>query len=237
MNKLNPAKTFIAGGVIVAMLSGGLVACADSPNRDAARGAAIGAVLGAVVGNQSKSKKGKYVGAAIGALAGAGVGHYMDRQRADLKAKLKAEEEAKMLNITELAEDTLKIGIASDASFDVGSAQLKAESLNTYGKIGSILKSYDKTVIHVVGHTDSTGSDALNQTLSENRAASVAAYLANLGVDPARIRQEGRGKREPIASNATKDGQKQNRRVDIVIKAVVEGNEEKAWTPPPYLGS
>ena len=237
MNKTHPVKALIAGGVIVAMTSGGLVACAESPNRDAARGAAIGAVLGAVVGNQSKSKKGKYVGAAIGALAGAGVGHYMDRQRADLKAKLKAEEEAQLLKITELSEDTLKVGVASDASFDVGSAQLRAESLNTYGKIGAILKSYDKTVIHIVGHTDSTGSDQLNQTLSENRAASVATYLTNLGLDPARIRQEGRGEREPIASNTSKDGQKQNRRVDIVIKAVVEGNEEAAWTPPPYLGS
>lgn len=234
---MNKVKTLIVASVITGMVSGGLVACADSPNRDAQRGAAIGAVLGAVVGNQSKSKKGVYVGAVVGALAGGGVGMYMDKQRAELKAKLKAEEEAQLLKITQLSEDTLKVGIASDASFDVGSAQLRPEALNTYGKIGQILKSYDKTVIHVVGHTDSTGSDSLNQTLSENRAASVATYLQNLGVDASRVRTEGRSKREPIASNSTKDGQKQNRRVDIVIKAVVEGREQDAWTPPPYLGS
>lgn len=237
MSKKSAVKALVAGTVITALVSGGLVACADSPNRDAQRGAAIGAVLGAVVGNQSKSSKGKYVGAVVGALAGAGVGHYMDNQRADLKKKLQAEEQAQILKITQMGEDTLKIGIASDASFDVGSAQLKPDALDTYGKIGNILKTYDKTVIHVVGHTDSTGSDALNQTLSENRAATVAAYLSNLGVDASRIRQEGRGKREPIASNATDAGRKQNRRVDIVIKAVVEGREQDAWTPPPYLGS
>lgn len=234
---MNQTKKIVVAAVIGSMVCGGLVACADSPNRDAQRGAAIGAVLGAVVGNQSKSKKGKYVGAVVGAMAGAGVGHYMDKQRQELETKLRAEEEAKLLSITKLSEDTLKVGIASDASFDVGSAQLKPEALNTYGKIGQILKGYDKTVIHIVGHTDSSGSDSLNQTLSENRAASVATYLQNLGVDPSRIRTEGRGKREPIAPNDTAANKAKNRRVDIVIKAVVEGREQDAWTPPPYLGS
>lgn len=233
---MNKIKAFIAGGVIVAITAGGLSACADSPNKDAQRGAAIGAVLGAVIGNQSKSKKGKYVGAVVGALAGAGVGHYMDNQRNELQAKLKAEEQAKLLNITELSEDTLKIGIASDASFDLGSSQLKPEALNTYGKIANILKSYDKTVIHIVGHTDSSGSDALNQTLSENRAASVATYFQNLGVDSSRIRTEGRGERELLVKTADGVKEARNRRVDIVIKAVVEGREDSAWTPPPYLG-
>lgn len=233
---MNKIKTVIAGGVIVAMVAGGLTACADSPNKDAQRGAAIGAVLGAVIGNQSKSKKGKYVGAVVGALAGAGVGHYMDNQRNELEAKLKAEEQAKLLNITEMGDDTLKIGIASDASFDLGSAQLKPEALNTYGKIANILKTYDKTVIHIVGHTDSSGPDNINQTISENRAAAVATYFQNLGVDSSRVRTEGRGERELLVK--TGDGVKEprNRRVDIVIKAVVEGREDSAWTPPPYLG-
>ncbi|HVT36196.1 MAG TPA: OmpA family protein [Nevskiaceae bacterium] len=226
-------KISIAGFVIGSLLAG----CADDPNRDTERGAAIGALAGAIIGNQSHSSKGKYVGAIIGGLAGAGVGHYMDKQRQDLEAKLKAEEQAKMLEITKLSDDSLKIGIASDASFDVGSAQLKPEALMTYGKIAQILTSYDQTVIHIVGHTDATGSDQLNQSLSESRAASVATYMESTGLSAQRIRTEGRGKREPIASNDTADGRSKNRRVDIVLKAIVQGHEQDAWTPPPYLGS
>lgn len=221
--------------VVIATL---VAACAaDDPNRSAKTGAAIGAVLGAIAGNQSKSKKGKYVGAVVGAIAGAGVGSYMDKQRRELEAKLKAEAEAKELVISKLGEDALKIGIASDASFDVGNAQLRPEALATFAKIAGVLKSYDKTVIHVIGHTDSTGSDALNQSLSANRAATVGGYLAQEGVPASRIREEGRSKREPIADNSTADGRKKNRRVDIVIKPVIEGQEDSAWTPPPYLGS
>ena len=225
-------KTLICAVLVLA-----LGACADDPNRDTERGAAIGAVVGAIAGNHSKSDKGRYVGAVVGAIAGAGVGHYMDKQRQELEAKLKAETEAKELEITKLSDDSLKIGIASDASFDVGNAQLKPQALQTFAKIATVLKDYDKTVVHVVGHTDSTGSDSSNKSLSERRAASVASYMESQGLVATRVREEGRGEHEPIASNATKDGQAKNRRVDIVLKAVVEGREQDAWTPPPNLGS
>lgn len=226
-------RIFVVAAVIAA-----LTACAaDDPNRDAKTGAAIGAVLGAIAGNQSKSSKGKYVGAIVGALGGAAVGNYMDKQRMELEKKLKAEREAKELEITQLPGGALKIGIASDASFDVDSAQLRPEALNTFAKIAAVLKDYDKTVVHIVGHTDSTGSAEYNQSLSERRAASVASYLQAQGMDASRLREEGRGKREPIASNDTKENQKKNRRVDIVIKPVIEGQEQEAWTPPPYLGA
>lgn len=214
-----------------------LVGCADNPNRDTQRGAVIGGILGAVAGNQSKSDKGKYVGAAVGALAGAGVGHYMDKQRNELERKLKAEADANLLQIVKLSDDTIKIGVASDASFDLGSAQMKPEALTTYSKIGNILRTYDKTVIHVVGHTDTSGADALNQRLSESRAATVAEYMQKDGVDPTRLRQEGRGERELLVKTANGVKEVRNRRVDIVIKAVVEGRDQEAWTPPPYLGS
>lgn len=227
-------KVFICAALSSALVAG---CAADDPNRSAKTGAAIGAVLGAVIGNQSKSKKGKVVGAVVGAIAGAAVGTYMDRQRAELEAKLKAESDAKELVITKIGDDALRIGIASDASFDVNSAQLKPQALQTFSKIASVLKSYDKTVIHVVGHTDSTGSDTYNQSLSERRASSVASDLQGGGVLGDRIRQEGRGEREPITTNDSKDGQTKNRRVDIIIKPVIEGQEEQAWTPPPYLGA
>ena len=214
-----------------------LSACADDPNHDAYRGAAIGAIAGGLLGHAVGNENGKYVGAAVGAMAGAGVGVYMDKQRKELEKQLATEAARKELQITQLKDGSLKVGVASDASFDVGSAQLKPQALNTFSKIAGILSTYDQTVIHVVGHTDSTGSDELNQSLSERRAASVASYLSEQGVPANRVRQEGRGKREPIASNKTKEGQRQNRRVDIVIKPVVQGREQDAWTPPPYIGS
>lgn len=216
-----------------------LGACAtDDPNRRAKTGAAIGAVAGAVIGNQVSHARGApIVGAVVGAIAGGAVGNYMDKQKAELERQLAEEAARKDLAITELSDGSLKIGIASDVSFDVDSAQIKPDALNTYAKIANVLKTYDKTVIHVVGHTDSTGSDEYNQSLSERRAASVASYMGGQGLPGTRVRQEGRGEREPVANNSTADGRKKNRRVDIVIKPVVEGQEQQAWTPPPYLGS
>lgn len=202
---------------VVFLLALGLGACANDPNRDAYRGAAIGA--------------------AVGAMGSAGVGVYMDRQRKELEKQLAEETARKELQITTLKDGSLKVGVASDTSFDTGSAQIKPQALNTFAKIGGVLGKYDQTVVHVVGHTDSAGSDELNQSLSERRAASVTSYLEEQGVPDHRLRQEGRGKREPIASNQTKEGQRRNRRVDIVIRPVVQGREQEAWMPPPYLGT
>lgn len=224
--------------LLLAAAIGGLTACAaDDPNRRAKTGAAIGAVLGAVAGHQIDDGRGRYIGAAVGAIAGGTAGHYMDKQAKELEEKLAAERARDELQITRLAGDALKIGVASDASFDVNSAQLRAEALNTFTKIAGVLKDYDKTVIHVVGHTDSSGTDEYNQGLSERRSATVATYIGGQGVPGTRIRQEGRGEREPVANNGTSDGKRKNRRVDIIIKPVVEGQEQQAWTPPPYLGS
>ncbi len=91
-------------------------------------------------------------------------------------------------------------------------------------------------MIHVVGHTDTTGSDEHNLTLSEARAASVATYLSAQGVPSQRIRQEGRGEREPLIRTGDNVNEPRNRRVDIVIKPVIQGQEQEAWAPPPYLG-
>jgi outer membrane protein OmpA-like peptidoglycan-associated protein len=224
---------------ICAVVVTALSACAaDDPNRRAKTGAAIGAVTGAVIGKQVSGARGApIVGAVVGAIAGGAVGNYMDKQKAELERQLAEEAARKELQITELADGSLKIGIASDVSFDVDSAQLKPDALDTYAKIANVLKTYDKTVVHIVGHTDSTGSDQYNQSLSERRASSVASYMGGQGLPGTRIRLEGRGEREPIATNETADSRKRNRRVDIVIKPVIEGQEQQAWTPPPYLGA
>ena len=228
----------IARSLVVAAVVVGVAGCAGDPNQRAKIGAGTGAVVGAVIGNQVSHKKGApVIGAVVGALAGGAVGHYMDNQQRELEKQLAQEAQRNELQIVRIAGDALKIGIASDVSFDVNSATLKPEALNTYAKIANILKTYDKTVIHVVGHTDSTGSADYNQGLSERRAQSVASYIGQNGVPVSRVREEGRGLREPIADNGSPEGRSKNRRVDIVLKPVVEGNEQAAWTPPPYLGS
>ena len=228
-------RAVIGLGVATTVLVSGCAA--DDPNRRAKTGAAIGALVGAVAGHQVDGDKGRYVGAAVGALAGAAVGNYQDKQAAELERELAAEQARGELNITKLSGNALKVGIASDATFDFDSAAIKSSAQATYAKIASVLKDYDKTIIHVVGHTDSTGTDAYNQTLSERRASAVASALTANGLNSARLLTEGRGESVPIADNSTKEGQRRNRRVDIVIKPIIEGQEQQAYTPPPYLGS
>ena len=214
-----------------------LGACADSPYHDTGVGAVLGGVAGAVIGKQVGGERGTYIGGAVGALAGGSAGKYMDDQRMSAQQQLAAEQARNEVNITQLPDQSTKIDVAADVTFDSGSATLRPGAMNTYAKIAANLKQYPNTVIHVVGHTDSDGADDYNQGLSERRAASVANFLIGQGVDPSRIRQEGRGEREPIASNATEDGKRRNRRVDIVVKPIIQGQEQSAYQSPGYLGS
>lgn len=229
-------KTFrvLAITAVIASLAG----CAtDDPNRRAKVGAGVGAVVGAVIGDSVSGARGApIVGAVVGAIAGGAVGNYMDKQQRELEQQLAEETRNKELNIIRLPDNSLKIGIASDVSFDLGSATLRPEALDTFAKLANVLKTYDKTVIHVVGHTDTSGSNEYNQSLSVNRAASVGSVLAQNGVAPTRVREEGRGERELAVRTADNVKEARNRRVDVVLKPVVEGNEQAAWTPPPYLG-
>jgi outer membrane protein OmpA-like peptidoglycan-associated protein len=219
------SKYLLAAAVAGLVLTG---CAADDPNRSAKTGAVIGAVLGGVAGKQ--------VSDARGALAGGAVGNYMDKQRAELERQLKAEADRKELQITQLSDNAIKIGIASDASFSTGSAQLSQQALTTFAKIAGVIKDYDKTVVHIVGHTDTVGTAQFNQGLSERRAASVSSYIGGQGVPGSRIREEGRGERELLVRTGDGVADARNRRVDIVIKPVVEGQESQAWAPPPYLG-
>lgn len=213
-------------------------ACAtDDPNRRAKIGAAVGAVTGAVIGHQVNDHEGKYVGAALGALAGVSVGHYMDQQQAELQKRLADEQAQETLSITRMSGNALRVGVASDYSFEIDSAELSFDAQTTFDKIANVLKDYDKTAIHVVGHTDSTGSEEYNQKLSERRASAVAKYLSGQGVTSLRIVTWGRGESEPVAGNDTRAGRARNRRVDIVLKPIVEGREKDAFEAPPYLGA
>ncbi|WP_456445122.1 OmpA family protein [Thiolapillus sp.] len=212
-----------------------LAGCTDpsDPNRKTKTGALVGAVAGAVIGHQVNHKNGAYVGAALGALAGGGVGYYMDKQQRELEEQLAREQAAHELEIQRMKDDSLKLTLDNEVSFDFDSAEIKHGFQQTLDKLASVIQKYDKTVVHIVGHTDSVGSAAYNQQLSERRARAVGQYLIAHGVAAERIHTEGRGESEPRATNATEAGRQLNRRVEIFLKPVVEGEESRAHEPPP----
>lgn len=218
--------------VLILALAAALAGCAaDDPNRRAKTGAAIGAVAGAILGHQIHDDRGRYWGAAAGALAGAAVGNYMDNQQREFEAALAEEQRRHDLEIQRMADESLKIDVSSEVSFDFGKADLKPAFIPTLDKVGDLLQRYDRTVVHVIGHTDNVGSAEYNQRLSEQRAQSVVDYLTNRGIAWQRLVAEGRGFHEPRASNDTAAGRQLNRRVELLIKPVVEGQEQRAYEP------
>jgi outer membrane protein OmpA-like peptidoglycan-associated protein len=220
--------------VLVTLIATALSGCAaDDPNKRTKSGAAIGAAAGALLGYAVDDGTGGVVaGAAIGALAGAGVGRYMDNQQREFEQALADEQARNELRIQQLENETLKIDIASEVSFDFDSASLKSAFTPTLNKVSDVLQRYPKTVIHVVGHTDSVGSESYNQRLSERRAQSVVDFLASSGVNQGRLYAIGRGELEPRATNETEAGRQLNRRVELFVKPIVEGQESEAYQAP-----
>lgn len=223
-------KKIVLATLIATALSG---CAADDPNKRTKTGAAVGAAAGALLGYAVDDGTGGVVaGAAVGALAGAGVGRYMDNQQREFEQALADEQARNELKIQQLENETLKIDIASEVSFDFDSASLKPAFTPTLNKVADVLQRYPKTVIHVVGHTDSVGSESYNQQLSERRAQSVADYLASNGVERGRLYATGRGELEPRATNETEAGRQLNRRVELFVKPIVEGQESEAYQAP-----
>lgn len=226
-------KKHILGGIATAALVAGCTN-ADDPNRKAKTGAAIGAITGAVIGHQLDSSSGRYVGAIVGGAAGAGIGHYMDNQQAEFERELAQEQQANQLEIERMKDDTLKLTLDSEVSFDFNKYEIKPAFHDSLDKLAAVINKYDRTVVHVVGHTDSVGSDSYNQRLSEKRAESVVSYLLRKGVRYDRLHASGKGESEPRATNDTEAGRQLNRRVEIFIKPIVEGSESKAHEAPRY---
>ncbi|MCP4285418.1 MAG: OmpA family protein [Gammaproteobacteria bacterium] len=220
---------------VALLVAAALTGCAtDDPNRRAKTGAAIGAVAGAILGHQIDGNSGRYVGAALGALAGGGAGYYMDNQQKEFEQALREEERNNQLEIERLRDDVLKLSLDSEVSFDVDQSQIKQAFKPSLDKLADVLIKYDRTAVHVVGHTDSTGPDSYNQSLSERRAQSVSSYLEQRGVPYQRLRYEGRGEFEPRDTNATAAGRQLNRRVEVYVKPIVEGREQEAFQSPAY---
>ena len=219
-----------AAGLAVAIAVG---ACAtDDPNRRAKIGAAGGAAAGAAIGYAiGEDAVGALLGATAGALTGGLVGNYMDRQQREMERVLAEERRRHEVEIERLKDDTLKLNLSSEVSFDYDSAALKPAFYPTLDKLADVIGKYDRTAVHVVGHTDSTGSEAYNQALSERRARSVERYLVNRATPFERIRTYGLGETAPRATNATEAGRQLNRRVEIFLKPIVEGREAEALAP------
>jgi outer membrane protein OmpA-like peptidoglycan-associated protein len=185
----------------------------EQKTSNATKGAAIGAATGAA-GAAIISGKRKHVlmAAGIGALAGGGVGYYMDRQEAALRERL----QATGVSVSRY-DDQIVLNMPGNVTFATNSADVTSNFFPVLDSVAVVLNEFDQTYVDVVGHTDSTGALAYNQTLSERRAGSVAAYLEGRAVVPQRLLVTGMGPSQPVADNATPGGRAQNRRVEIVL--------------------
>ncbi len=176
-------------------------------------GSAIGAGVGAGIGALAGGGKGALIGAGAGAAVGAGAGYYMDTQEAKLRARL----EGTGVRIQRQG-DNLKLIMPGNITFATNSSNINGNFYPILDSVGIILREFNNTSINISGFTDSSGSDTYNQSLSEDRANSVASYLVQTGVQHGRIQARGFGERYPIASNDTAMGRAQNRRVEISIR-------------------
>ena len=215
------SKLLLAAGLSACTLTSACVTDPDTGERRISKtavggigGAVGGYLLGDLVGGR-RDRTEKIVGAGIGALAGAGIGAYMDKQERDLRART-AGTDVQVIR----QGDELVLNMPSGITFGYDRADIQPQFRPTLDQVADVLRDYRQTYVDVYGHTDSTGSDSYNQTLSERRATAVADYLAGRGVESARLGTRGFGKTQPIASNATEDGRAANRRVEIKIVPV-----------------
>jgi outer membrane protein OmpA-like peptidoglycan-associated protein len=184
-------------------------------------GAVSGAALGALISKNNRSK-GALIGAVGGGLAGTAVGYYMDKQAKDLALQMQPEIQRGEITIDKRASDNaLIVNMTSTTGFDNLSAVLKPGYITTLKKIAAVLNQYGKTTVTVIGHTDSLGSNADNQVLSDKRAQSVLDYFASQNVNPLRLDGYGRGETEPRADNSAEAGRQLNRRVELLIVPVL----------------
>lgn len=213
MNKLIISLSTLAIGV--ATLSG----CANmsETQRTTATGGAIGAVAGAAIGAATGGGKGAAAGAAVGGALGAGGGYLWSQRMQEQKATMEQATAGTGVGVSQTADNRLKLDIPSDVSFDSGRYDIRPELRPVLDRFATTLTQNPVTTVTIVGHTDSSGSDAINQPLSVNRASATRDYLTTRGVAANRISIDGRGAREPVADNGTPAGRAMNRRIEIFV--------------------
>jgi outer membrane protein OmpA-like peptidoglycan-associated protein len=189
----------------------------ESETSQATKGALIGAAAGVVAGLMSgddavERRQHALIGAGVGALAGGAVGNYMDRQEAELRAEL----QGTGVSVSRMG-DNITLNMPGNVTFDTDSAALRPQFFGVLKSVGKVLTEYDKTVVEVAGHTDSTGSDSHNLALSQRRANTVGEYLYTQDIMDQRIMTVGMGEHHPVADNSTPEGRQLNRRVEITL--------------------
>jgi outer membrane protein OmpA-like peptidoglycan-associated protein len=225
MNKRS-AKIILAMTVMTVFVSGCTTLDAytrEEQTSKTTKGALIGAGIGAVVGLISgddavERRQHALIGAGLGALAGGAVGAYQDKQEAQLRAEL----EGTGVSVHRVG-DNITLNMPGNVTFATNSSDLSPAFFDVLNSVGKVLGEFDKTVVEVAGHTDSTGTDAYNQALSERRAGSVASYLQGRGVISQRLITVGMGESRPIADNSSDAGRQANRRVEITMVPVTQG--------------
>lgn len=213
MTKISASRAGIIGATVAA-----LAGCAGmtEEQRGTATGAAIGAATGAVIGSATGGKAA--TGAVIGGVIGAVAGNVWSKNMEEKRREMEQATAGTGATVTRTSDNQLKIEVPSDVSFAVGSAAIEPRLRPVLDSFASGLGSQPSMLVRVVGHTDSTGSDAINDPLSLRRAESVRNYLEDRGVSASRIEVAGRGAREPVASNDTAEGRAKNRRVEIFLR-------------------
>lgn len=209
-------KHIILGAAAAALL---ITGCADmnmsDTQRRTATGAGVGALAGAVLSSATGGKAG--TGAIAGAAVG-GLGTYIWSQNMERqKREMEQATQGTGINVSQTADNQLKLDIPSDISFDTGRSDITPNFAPVLDRFAAGLRDNQNTDVRIVGHTDNTGSDAINNPLSVDRANSTRNYLTSRGVSGSRIQVEGRGSYQPIASNSTASGRAQNRRVEIFV--------------------
>jgi len=217
-------KFVVSKSALVAMLALSVAGCytydpytGEKKVSDTTKGAGIGAAAGAVVGlltggDAAAHRKNALIAAGVGALAGGAIGNYMDRQEANLRHDLAGTG----VSVTRIG-DNITLNMPGNITFKSGSAELDPSFYKVLNSVNVVVKKYNKTVVEVAGHTDSTGAAEYNQKLSERRANSVAQYLESQGLANNRVVTVGAGESRPVADNATPEGRQANRRVELTL--------------------
>jgi outer membrane protein OmpA-like peptidoglycan-associated protein len=206
----------VIGSVLVAFTLGGCANMTET-QKGTAKGAGIGAGVGAVVGAIAGKGKGAAIGAAVGAGVGAVAGNVWTKRQEEQKRQMEEATAGTGVAVTQTADNRLKLDIPSDISFAVGRADIQSNFRAILDTFATGLVSNPASNVTIIGHTDSSGSDAVNNPLSLNRAASVRDYLSSRGVVSSRVAIGGRGSREPLVANDTAANKAKNRRVEIFV--------------------
>ena len=212
-------KSVVSSITCVALALSVLSGCANmSENQQgAAKGAGIGALAGVVLGAATGGSRGAAQGAVLGGALGAGGGYLWSKKMQDQKLAMERATVGTGVAVSQTTDNRLKLDIPSDVSFDTGRSAIKSNFAPILNQFATSLNQNSVTTVTIIGHTDSTGSDAVNNPLSIDRADAARDYLVSRGVARTRIMTDGRGSREPVADNNTQQGRDKNRRVEIYV--------------------